>query len=117
VITPNHTRQDATRRNGIRRGLELAKTLYIGNLPFTTTEDELRELLAQHGSVESVKLISDRHTGRPRGFGFADMDQAGAEAAISALDGQDFGGRTIHVTEARERRPAGPPRRERGDEL
>ena len=107
VITPIKT----------QRGSELAKTLYIGNLPFTTTEDELKELLGAHGSVESVKIITDRHTGRPRGFGFADMDPAGAEAAISALDGQDFGGRTIRVSEARERRPGGPPRGERGERL
>ena len=99
-----------------QRGSQLAKTLYIGNLPFTTTEDELRQLLEAHGSVESVKLITDRHTGRPRGFGFVDMDAAGADAAISALDGQDFGGRTIRVSEARERGPAGPPR-ERGERV
>ncbi len=95
----------------------MAKTLYIGNLPFETTEDDLRQLLESHGAVESVKLITDRHTGRPRGFGFVDMDSSGADAAISALDGHDFGGRTIRVSEARERRPAGPPRGERGDRI
>ncbi len=95
----------------------MAKTLYIGNLPFDTTEDDLRQLLESHGAVESVKLITDRHTGRPRGFGFVDMDSSGADAAISALDGHDFGGRTIRVSEARERQPAGPPRGERGDRI
>ncbi len=95
----------------------MAKTLYIGNLPFDTTEDDLRQLLESHGAVESVKLITDRHTGRPRGFGFVDMDSSGADAAISALDGHDFGGRTIRVSEARERRPAGPPRGEHGDRI
>jgi RNA recognition motif-containing protein len=71
----------------------LAKKLYVGNLPFSATEDEIRELFGRHGSVTSVSLINDRETGRPRGFGFVEMDDAGATAAISALDGQSFGGR------------------------
>ncbi len=87
------------------------KTIYVGNLPFTTTEDAVQELFAQYGTVTSVKLISDRETGRPRGFGFVEMEQSAAEAAISALDGNEFGGRTLRVNEARERRPR-PPRRE-----
>ena len=87
------------------------KTIYVGNLPFTTTEDAVQELFAQYGAVNSVKLISDRETGRPRGFGFVEMEQSAAEAAISALDGNEFGGRTLRVNEARERRPR-PPRRE-----
>ena len=87
------------------------KTIYVGNLPFTTTEDAVQELFGQYGPVTSVKLISDRETGRPRGFGFVEMEQAAAEAAISALDGNEFGGRTLRVNEARERRPR-PPRRE-----
>jgi RNA recognition motif-containing protein len=87
------------------------KTIYVGNLPFSTTEDAVQELFAQYGSVTSVKLISDRETGRPRGFGFVEMEQSAAEAAISALDGNEFGGRTLRVNEARERRPR-PPRRE-----
>lgn len=87
------------------------KTIYVGNLPFSTTEDAVQELFGQYGAVNSVKLISDRETGRPRGFGFVEMEQAAAEAAISALDGNEFGGRTLRVNEARERRPR-PPRRE-----
>jgi RNA recognition motif-containing protein len=78
--------------------------LYVGNLPFRSTEDEVRELFAQYGSVESVRLIQDKRTGRPRGFGFVNFegDDEGKEA-IEALDGQDFGGRKLKVSEAHER--------------
>jgi len=84
------------------------KTIYVGNLPFTSTEDELRDLFAQHGTVYSVKLISDRDTGRPRGFGFVDMEPHHASVAIEALNGQDFQGRALRVNEARERVGRGP---------
>jgi RNA recognition motif-containing protein len=86
------------------------KTIYVGNLPFTSSEDELRELFSQHGTVYSVKLVSDRDTGRPRGFGFVDMEPQHASAAIEALNGRDFQGRTLRVNEARERqnRPSRP---------
>lgn len=84
------------------------KTIYVGNLPFTATEDEVRDLFAEHGAVDSVKLIADRETGRPRGFGFVQMEDADAQAAIKALDGQDFAGRTLRVNEAKER-DSGPP--------
>jgi RNA recognition motif-containing protein len=86
----------------------LGKKLYVGNLPYSASEDELRALFAQHGSVESVALIMDRETGRPRGFGFVEMDPNGAAAAIQALDGRDFGGRQLRVNEAREREPRRP---------
>jgi RNA recognition motif-containing protein len=90
----------------------LAKKLYVGNLPFSATETEIRELFEQHGPVHSVTLITDRDTGRPRGFGFVEMDEEQASSAISALDGVDFGGRNIRVNEARERRDSrGGPRR------
>ncbi|NJK93069.1 MAG: RNA-binding protein [Blastochloris sp.] len=79
------------------------KSLFVGNLPFKATESELEEVFAAHGKVHSVKLLTDRETGRPRGFGFVQMDDAEAEAAIRALDGQDFGGRPLRVNEARER--------------
>jgi cold-inducible RNA-binding protein len=84
------------------------KKLYVGNLSFNTTEDELRDLFSEHGSVTSVSLVTDRETGQPRGFGFVEME-SGAEAAISALDGKQVGGRTIKVNEARprENRPGG----------
>ena len=81
----------------------MGKKLYIGNLPYSATEQELRELFSKHGTVESLDLITDRTTGRPRGFGFVEMDPAGADAAIQALDGQDFGGRTLRVNEAHDR--------------
>ncbi len=79
------------------------KRLYIGNLPFTATTDEIRDAFSAHGTVHDVSLISDRETGRPRGFGFVEMDEQGAQAAISALNATDFGGRDITVNEARER--------------
>ena len=89
--------------------------LYVGNLPFSTDEQQLRELFEQNSrSVEEVKLITDRETGRPRGFGFVEMGSVeDAESAIRELDGQDFGGRSIKVNEARERNQ-GPRRREWG---
>ncbi len=79
------------------------KRIYVGNLPFSATEDEVRELFAGHGTVHSVRLISDRATGRPRGFGFVDMDPEEATAAIEALDGTELGGRSLRVNEAKER--------------
>jgi RNA recognition motif-containing protein len=86
----------------------MAKTIYVGNLPFDASEADVRALFEKHGNVQSVKLITDRDTGRPRGFGFVDMDN-GAEEAIAALDGTEFGGRSLRVNEARERAPR-PPR-------
>ncbi len=83
------------------------KNIYVGNLPYNSTEDELRQLFAQHGEVTSVNIIMDRYTGKSRGFGFVEMDEEAAGAAISALDGTDFGGRTLRVNEARERRERG----------
>ncbi len=81
------------------------KNIYVGNLPFTSTEDEVRELFEQYGEVQAVRLISDRDTGRPRGFGFVEMEEEGGNAAIEALNGTNFGGRDLRVNEARERRP------------
>lgn len=81
----------------------MGKRLYVGNLPFSATEDEVRDFFSGHGSVESVTLISDRETGRPRGFGFVEMDDAGAQAAIEELDGAEMGGRPLRVNEAHER--------------
>jgi RNA recognition motif-containing protein len=83
------------------------KKLYVGNLPFSATEDEIREHFGQHGEVHSVALINDRETGRPRGFGFVEMDDEGAQKAISALDGQELGGRSLRVNEAQDRRGGG----------
>ncbi|MCB9367250.1 MAG: RNA-binding protein [Calditrichaeota bacterium] len=94
----------------------MATRLYVGNLPFSATEEELRELFGAHGTVEVVELMMDRATGRPRGFGFVQMDAEGAKQAIEKLDGQQMGGRTLNVNEARERtaeRPARPRRENR----
>jgi RNA recognition motif-containing protein len=83
----------------------LSKKLYVGNLPFTTTDDDLREVFEKHGTVESAKVITDRDTGRSRGFGFVEMsDASGAENAMRALNGTDLGGRNLRVDEAQERR-------------
>jgi RNA recognition motif-containing protein len=81
----------------------MSKKLYVGNLPFNATEEDIRDLFSQYGTVESVNLITDRDTGRPRGFGFVEMAAEGADAAVSALDQKEFGGRNLTVNEARPR--------------
>jgi RNA recognition motif-containing protein len=83
------------------------KKIYVGNLPFTATEDQLRRLFADHGTVESVNVVTDRETGRSRGFGFVEMAAADADAAISALNGTTVGDRSLNVNEARPRRNGG----------
>jgi RNA recognition motif-containing protein len=86
----------------------LSKKLYVGNLSFSSSEDEMRDLFEQHGKVSSVNVITDRETGRSRGFGFVEMDEASeADAAMEALDGRDFGGRNLRVNEAQERNRGG----------
>jgi RNA recognition motif-containing protein len=80
-------------------------SIYVGNLPFTASEEEVRSKFEQYGAVQSVKLISDRETGRPRGFGFVEMDQGAAQKAIQELNGKDMGGRPLRVNEAQERQP------------
>jgi RNA recognition motif-containing protein len=86
----------------------LSKKLYVGNIPFSTTEDELRDVFASHGSVASVNVITDRETGRPRGFAFVEMEDASAaEAAMRALDGSQLGGRSLRVNEALDKRAGG----------
>jgi RNA recognition motif-containing protein len=85
--------------------------IYVGNLPFSIDETGLRALFAQHGTVESVALITDRETGRPRGFGFVEMPKDDATQAIQNLNGHDMGGRSLKVSEAQERsRDAGARR-------
>lgn len=90
--------------------------IYVGNLPFSADENSVRELFAQHGTVESVSLITDRDTGRPRGFGFVQMPNADAQRAIQNLNGKQMGGRPLRVNEAQERErggggaPRGPKR-------
>ena len=77
--------------------------IYVGNLPFTANEDAVRTLFAQHGTVDSVALINDRDTGRPRGFGFGEMPREDAARAIQSLNGQDMGGRALKVNEAQDK--------------
>lgn len=81
--------------------------IYVGNLPFTATEDSVRALFAQHGNVDSVALITDRETGRPRGFGFVEMPRSDAAKAIQNLNGQDMGGRALKVNEAQDKPRSG----------
>ena len=86
----------------------MSKKLYVGNLPFSSTEEELRELFGRHGSVESVNVITDRETGRPRGFAFVEMSEPSAATdAIRALDGTQLGGRALKVNEAQDRQRSG----------
>ena len=82
----------------------MSKRIYVGNLPYGATEDELRELFGEHGKVSSVDILLDRNTGRSRGFGFVEMDDADADKAIDALNGKDMDGRPLRVNEAKERR-------------
>ncbi len=78
------------------------KNLFVGNLAHSTTEDELRTLFASHGAVEKVSLVTDRDTGRSRGFAFVEMTDAGeADKAVAGLNGTELGGRTLKVNEAR----------------
>ncbi len=82
----------------------MSKNIYVGNLAWSATEDEVRNAFENYGEVSSVKLIEDRETGRPRGFGFVEMsDDSAALSAIEALDGQDMGGRNLKVNEANPR--------------
>ncbi len=89
----------------------MVKKLYIGNLPYRATETEIRELFETVGPVEAVTLVTDRETGRPRGFGFVEMEESIADAAVSSLNGTDFGGRNLRVDFAKERREGGGGRR------
>jgi RNA recognition motif-containing protein len=78
------------------------KNLYVGNLPHRTTEAELRNLFEAHGAVEKITLVTDRDTGRSRGFGFVEMTHANeADKAVAALNGSEFGGRTLTINEAK----------------
>jgi RNA recognition motif-containing protein len=81
----------------------MSKKIYVGNLSFKTTEQGLRSHFSQHGEVLSVSIVTDRETGQSRGFGFVEMDDAGARAAISALDQSELDGRNLKVNEAKPR--------------
>jgi RNA recognition motif-containing protein len=89
----------------------MSTNIYVGNLPFSATPDELRDLFSAYGTVESVNLITDRETGRPRGFGFVEMSSGGDEA-IAALNQTELGGRSLTVNVAKPRQERAPqPRR------
>jgi RNA recognition motif-containing protein len=96
----------ARREDEHQEKFEMSKKIYVGNLPYSATEDEIRGLFASYGQVDSVSLVTDRETGRPRGFGFVEMSSGAAEA-IQALDQSAMGGRTLNVNEARPREPRG----------
>ena len=86
----------------------MGSKIYVGGLPYSVTEQELGEMFAAHGSVESARVITDRVTGQSRGFGFVEMaTEEDANAAIAALDGTELDGRTLKVNEAKEKRPRG----------
>lgn len=89
------------------RKKQLSKKMYVGNLSFEATEEQVRELFAPYGSIESLNMITDRQTGQFRGFCFVEMETSAANAAISALDNHQLDGRTLKVNEAK-------PREERG---
>lgn len=88
----------------ISRRKKLGNKLYVGNLPFTTTDADLEETFGAHGVITSARVITDRETGRSRGFGFVEFEnESEATAAQAALDGQDLGGRALRVNEAQEK--------------
>jgi RNA recognition motif-containing protein len=88
----------------------MSSKIYVGGLPYSTTDDQLQEIFSTHGAVESARVITDKFSGRSRGFGFVEMSSSDeAQKAIQALNGSDLGGRTLTVNEARpqERRSGG----------
>ena len=88
--------------------------IYVGNLAFSTTEAEVRQLFESYGVVDKVSVITDRETGRPRGFGFVEMpDSTAAKAAIAGLQGKALAGRTLNINEAKPREPRREPRQPR----
>ena len=87
--------------------------IYVGNLPFSATEQSLRELFAPYGTVQSLKIVTDRQSGQSRGFAFVEMPSFEAARAIDGLNGKNLGGRPLRVNEAQERAGAGAPRRYR----
>jgi len=86
----------------------MVKSLFIGNLPWTTTEDELKQKFEEHAKVVAVRIVTDKMSGRSKGFGFVEVEDADAEKAITAMNGAKLGDRAIVVNEAR-------PRKERSD--
>lgn len=94
--------QDASRPDfSLEREFELTKKIYVGNLSFAATEDQVRDLFAEFGDIQSLAMINDRDTGRFRGFAFVEMEDSAANAAIKALNGKEIDGRELNVNEAR----------------
>jgi RNA recognition motif-containing protein len=85
--------------------VKLSKKIYVGNIPFTATETQVREMFEEHGSVDSIAWITDRDTGRFRGFAFIEMEDEGANSAIQALNGQEIDGRPLKIDLAKPRAP------------
>jgi RNA recognition motif-containing protein len=85
--------------------------LFVGNLPFKITEDELRQIFSAHGEVQSVRIITDRESGRSRGFGFVEMDDEGGKTAMEQSNGMSVGGRELRVNEAQEKPRTSPSSR------
>ena len=93
---------------------ECSVNIFVGNLAFSATDHDLRQLFEQYGAVEKINLITDRETGRPRGFGFVEMaDSQAAQAAIEGLNGKELAGRALTVNEAKPREPRRAPRQPR----
>lgn len=87
----------------LKREFELSKKIYVGNLSFDATEQQVRDLFTEFGAIESLAMINDRDSGRFRGFAFVEMEDSAANAAIKALNGKEVGGRELNVNEARPR--------------
>ncbi len=83
----------------------MSKKIYVGNMSYSTTEQQLTDLFSQFGTVQTVNIVVDRYTNQAKGFGFVEMEDEAAEAAISALNGKEFGGRQLTVNEAMNKRP------------
>lgn len=81
----------------------MSKRIYVGNIPFNSSNDDLRNLFAAHGEVVSVSIINDKETGRSRGFAFVEMEENAAMKAIESLNNVEYNGRTLKVNEAKER--------------
>lgn len=88
----------------------MATSIYVGNLPWSASEEDLTRMFSEHGEVLSAKIIMDRETGRSRGFGFVEMEKDDAERAISAINGTDMGGRSLKVNQAQPKQPRAPRR-------
>jgi RNA recognition motif-containing protein len=85
-------------------GWNYVKKIYVGNLPWSASEADLNELFSSYGTVHSAAVVSDRETGRSRGFGFVEMDEADADKAIAGVNGRDLDGRALRVNEAQDKR-------------